>query len=176
MTTEPESNLEQATLGGGCFWCIEAIFAQQAGVESVVSGYTGGHDPKPTYHSVCSGSTGHAEVIQVSFNPSVISYENLLDLFWRSHDPTTLNRQGNDVGTQYRSAIYYHDEIQKEVAENSLEKVQQYFNEPIVTEIAPLKSFFPAEGYHQDYYANNPNQGYCAYVIRPKLQKLGLKA
>jgi peptide-methionine (S)-S-oxide reductase len=175
MAEDMNSSLESATLGGGCFWCIEAIFAQQMGVKSVVSGYAGGHDSNPDYKDVCSGTTGHAEVIQVTFDPKVISFDALLDLFWRAHDPTTLNRQGNDVGTQYRSAIYYHNEDQKASALMSIEKAQKFFDEEIVTELAPLDKFFPAEGYHQDFYTNNPEQGYCSFVIRPKLAKLGLK-
>ena len=167
---------QRATFGGGCFWCIEAVFQQLDGVESVVSGYAGGDDSNPNYQSVCSGSTGHAEVVQITFDPEVISYEELLDVFWRAHDPTTLNRQGNDVGTQYRSAVYYESEEQKEAVEKSIEKVQAYFSDKIVTEVAPLDTFFPGEDYHQDYYVNHKEQGYCSFVIRPKLEKLGLKS
>ncbi|MDG2169454.1 MAG: peptide-methionine (S)-S-oxide reductase MsrA [Opitutales bacterium] len=171
-----ESNREKATFGGGCFWCIEAVFQQLEGVESVVSGYAGGEDPNPTYQAVCSGITGHTEVIQITFNPDTISYKELLDVFWRAHDPTTLNRQGNDVGTQYRSAIYYHSEQQKETAVKSVEEAQEYFTDKIVTEIAPLDVFHGGEDYHQDYYVNHKEQGYCSFVIRPKLEKLGLKS
>ncbi len=171
-----DSKREQATFGGGCFWCIEAVFQQLEGVERVVSGYTGGSEPNPTYEAVCNGSTGHAEVVQVTFDPEVISYEELLDVFWRAHDPTTLNRQGNDVGTQYRSAIFHHSETQKEAALQSIEKAQAYFSEKIVTEVAPLEVFYSGEDYHQDYYVNHREQGYCSFVIRPKLEKLGLKS
>ena len=171
-----ETKLEKATFGGGCFWCIEAVFQQLDGVESVFSGYAGGHDPHPNYESVCSGTTGHAEVVQLTFNPSVISYEALLDVFWRAHDPTTLNRQGNDVGTQYRSAIYYHSEQQKETALKSMEAAQAHFQDKMVTEVAPLDTFHSGEDYHQDYYVNHREQGYCSFVIRPKLEKLGLKS
>ena len=171
-----EAKSEKATFGGGCFWCLEAVFQQFDGVESVVSGYAGGQDPSPNYQSVCSGSTGHAEVVQITFDPEVISYESLLEVFWRAHDPTTLNRQGNDVGTQYRSALYFHNEEQKEAALKSVEQVQAHFTDKMVTEIAPLERFYPGEEYHQDYYVNNKQQSYCAYVIRPKLEKLGLKS
>ena len=171
-----DSKREKATFGGGCFWCIEAVFQQLDGVESVVSGYAGGDDPNPTYQSVCSGSTGHAEVVQITFDPAVIGYEELLEVFWRAHDPTTLNRQGNDVGTQYRSAIYYHSEEQKEAALKSIEQAQAHFTDEIVTEVAPLDVFHSGEAYHQDYYVNHKEQGYCSFVIRPKLEKLGLKS
>ncbi len=164
-----------ATLGGGCFWCVEAIFQQQPGVTKVVSGYAGGEEENPTYQSICSGTTGHAEVIQITFDPKVVSYNELLHLFWRSHDPTTLNRQGNDVGTQYRSTLLYHSNEQRNAAEKSREQAQEYFEDPIVTEITALEKFYPGEDYHQDYYLNNPQQGYCSFVIRPKLEKLGLK-
>jgi peptide-methionine (S)-S-oxide reductase len=171
-----ESNREKATFGGGCFWCIEAVFQQLEGVESVVSGYAGGEVPNPTYQAVCTGSTGHTEVVQITFDPDTISYKQLLDVFWRAHDPTTLNRQGNDVGTQYRSAIYYHSEQQKETAMKSVEEAQAYFPEKIVTEIAPLDVFYGGEDYHQDYYVKHKEEGYCSFVIRPKLEKLGLKS
>jgi peptide-methionine (S)-S-oxide reductase len=161
-----------ATLGGGCFWCLEAFYETFEGVKSVVSGYAGGHTPNPTYKQVCTGETGHAEVVQIEFDPTRITYEQLLDIFWEIHDPTTLNRQGNDVGTQYRSAIYYHDEAQKKAVEKSLAAARKKFDQPITTEVAPLKQFYPAEEYHQDYFRRNPNQPYCAYVISPKLQKL----
>ena len=163
---------ETATLGGGCFWCLEAVYLQQPGVKQVVSGYAGGHDPQPNYQSVCRGQTGHAEVIQITYDPELISFEDLLDLFWRAHDPTTPNRQGNDVGPQYRSIILYHDEAQRDAALASRQAAQAGFEGKIVTQIVPLPTFFPAEVYHQDYYRRNPNQAYCAYVIRPKLEKL----
>src|SRR5690554_2799110 len=165
--------LQKMTVGGGCFWCTEAVFDQIKGVEKVVSGYSGGTVPgTPTYREVCSGLTGHAEVIQVSFDAALISYKDLLKIFMTSHDPTTLNRQGADVGTQYRSVIFYHDENQKKVAEKVLAEMESYFDEAIVTELSPLEKFFPAESDHQDYYANNPSQGYCRAVISPKLDKL----
>ncbi len=163
---------EIATLGGGCFWCLEAVYLQQPGVKKVVSGYAGGHDPQPNYQSVCRGQTGHAEVIQITYDPELTSFEDLLDLFWRAHDPTTPNRQGNDVGPQYRSIILYHDEAQRDAALTSRQAAQAGFECKIVTQIVPLPTFFPAEVYHQDYYRRNPDQAYCAYVIRPKLEKL----
>jgi peptide-methionine (S)-S-oxide reductase len=166
-------NLQTATFGSGCFWCTEAIFENLKGVHSVVSGYAGGNVQNPTYEEVCTGTTGHAEVTQITYDPSVISYDELLEVFWKTHDPTTLNRQGNDVGPQYRSAIFYHNDEQKQLAEKykaELDKSGAWDN-PIVTEISPLTNYFPAEEYHQDYYANNPNQGYCAFVIAPKLEK-----
>lgn len=167
------NELELATLGGGCFWCIEAVFNEVKGVEKVVSGYSGGTVPgKPTYREVCSGLTGHAEVVQVTFDPSVISYEDILIIFMTSHDPTTLNRQGADAGTQYRSVIYFHTDHQKLVAELVAKEVAAYYNNPIVTEISPLNIFYKAEEDHQDYYANNQTQGYCSAVITPKLAKL----
>ena len=165
--------LELATMGGGCFWCIEAVFNEVEGVEKVISGYTGGTVPgRPTYREVCSGLTGHAEVIQLSFDPSVISYEDLLIIFMTSHDPTTLNRQGADAGTQYRSVIYYHNEAQKVKAQLVSKEVAPYYENAIVTEISPISEFFEAEADHQDYYANNSSQGYCRVVIEPKLAKL----
>ena len=165
--------LELATIGGGCFWCVEAVFQEIRGIEKVVSGYTGGTAPgKPTYREVCSGLTGHAEVVQISFDPNKISYEDLLVIFMTSHDPTTLNRQGGDMGTQYRSVIYYHNETQKEIAEAVVKEVAPYFEDPIVTEISPIGVFYEAEDYHQDYYSNNQSQGYCSAVITPKLAKL----
>jgi len=170
MTTK---KLELATIGGGCFWCIEAVFQEVAGVEKVVSGYTGGNAPgKPTYREVCSGLTGHAEVIQISFDPQVISYDDLLVIFMTSHDPTTMNRQGADVGSQYRSVIYYHNEEQKKIAEEVAKQIAPYYEDEIVTEISPIGAFFEAEEYHQDYYKNNQTQGYCSAVITPKLTKL----
>jgi peptide-methionine (S)-S-oxide reductase len=171
MTSTQE--LEIATLGGGCFWCVEAIYQDVIGVEKVVSGYAGGHVPHPTYEAVCAGITGHAEVIQVYFDTAVITYEEILFIFWRVHDPTTLNRQGADVGTQYRSVILYADERQKEVAARSLQEVvtSGLYASPIVTEIAPLGQFYAAEKYHQNYYRTNPNQPYCRAVIDPKVRK-----
>lgn len=166
-------NLEIATLGGGCFWCVEAVLQELKGVEKVVSGYTGGNAPgKPTYREVCSGLTGHAEVVQVTFDPEVISYKDLLAVFMTSHDPTTLNRQGADVGSQYRSVIYYHGDSQKALAEKVVQEMGSYFDSPIVTEVSPLGTFYEAEDYHQDYYRNNQSQGYCSAVISPKLTKL----
>ncbi|MDB4271068.1 peptide-methionine (S)-S-oxide reductase MsrA [bacterium] len=166
-------NLELATLGGGCFWCTEAVLLEVKGVEKAVSGYSGGNAPgKPTYREICSGLTGHAEVIQISFDPDVVSFHDLLMIFMTTHDPTTLNRQGADVGTQYRSVIFYHDENQKEVAEGVLSEMASYYENPVVTELSPLKIFYEAEDYHQDYYRNNQSQGYCNFVITPKLAKL----
>ena len=167
-------NIEQATFGAGCFWCVEAVFEQLDGVIDVRSGYTGGTTENPTYADICTGKTGYAEVIQIDFDPSLISYENLLDIFWKSHDPTTLNRQGADTGTQYRSAIFYHTEKQKETADNSKENVEKsdlYFDS-IVTEITLLTKFYVAENDHQDYYRINQNAPYCQLVIKPKLDKL----
>ena len=167
-------NIEQATFGAGCFWCVEAVFEQLDGVVDVRSGYTGGTTENPTYEDICTGKTGHAEVIQIDFDLSLISYENLLDIFWKSHDPTTLNRQGADTGTQYRSAIFYHTEKQKETADNSKENVGKsdlYFDS-IVTEITLLTKFYVAENDHQDYYRINQNAPYCQLVIKPKLDKL----
>lgn len=168
-----DKNLELMTVGGGCFWCIEAVFNEIKGVEKVVSGYTGGTVPgKPTYREVCSGLTGHAEVVQVTFDAAVISYEDLLIIFMTSHDPTSLNRQGADMGTQYRSVIYYHNQDQKQIAEAVLKEVTPYYENPIVTEMSLLQVFFEAEDYHQAYYANNQTAGYCSAVITPKLAKL----
>jgi peptide-methionine (S)-S-oxide reductase len=167
-------SIQQATLAGGCFWCIEAIFQRVQGVQSVVSGYTGGTTEHPTYKQVCAGSTGHAEVAQVSFDLDKISFEEVLDIFWQAHNPTTLNRQGGDVGTQYRSAIYCHDDAQHKAALASKAAAQNKFADPIVTEILPLKTFWPAELSHQNYYNNNSAQPYCAFVISPKLKKLGM--
>ncbi|NND64048.1 MAG: peptide-methionine (S)-S-oxide reductase MsrA [Flavobacteriaceae bacterium] len=167
------SNMEVMTVGGGCFWCTEAVFQQVKGVEKVVSGYTGGTAPgKPTYREICSGLTGHAEVVQVTFDASVISYEELLVIFMTTHDPTTLNRQGADVGTQYRSVIFYHNETQKEFAQAVIDQMKPYYDAPIVTEVSPLETFYEAEADHQDYYNRNQGQGYCNYVITPKLAKL----
>ena len=171
--TNNNKQLEIATLGGGCFWCVEAIYQDLIGVEKVVSGYAGGHVPHPSYTAVCAGTTGHAEVIQVHFDPAVIRLEEILYIFWRVHDPTTLNRQGADVGTQYRSVILYADEAQKEIAQRSLTETDasDLYPAPIVTEIAPLDVFYPAEAYHQNYYRTNPNQPYCRVVIDPKVRK-----
>jgi peptide-methionine (S)-S-oxide reductase len=163
---------EQATLGGGCFWCLEAIFERQSGVKSVTSGYAGGAEPNPSYEAVCTGNTGHAEVIQVEYDPETISYAELLDLFWGCHDPTTLNRQGGDVGTQYRSVILYHDAEQQAEAMRSKAAVASDFADRLVTEISPLSKFYPAETYHQGYYQRNREASYCQIVIRPKLRKL----
>lgn len=161
-----------ATLGGGCFWCIEAVFQLTRGVSKVRSGYAGGRSSNPSYEEVCSGSSGHAEVVQVEFDPSKLQYSDLLKVFFAAHDPTTLNRQGADVGTQYRSAIFYHNEEQKTVAESVKAAEQQNFSAPIVTQIAKLDKFYPAEDYHQNYYNLHNSQGYCVGVIRPKIQKL----
>ena len=169
-----KQNMEQATFGAGCFWCVEAVFEQLDGVIDVRSGYTGGSTENPTYEDICTGKTGHAEVIQIDFDPSLIRYKKLLDIFWKSHDPTTLNRQGGDTGTQYRSVIYFHSETQKELARKSkdaADKMKLYSN-PIVTEISPLTKFYIAENYHQDYYRINQNAPYCQLVIRPKLEEL----
>jgi peptide-methionine (S)-S-oxide reductase len=167
------NKLELATFGAGCFWCIEAVIKELRGVEKVVSGYAGGTVPgRPTYREVCSGLTGHAEVIQVSFDPTVLSYEDLLVVFMTSHDPTTLNRQGADAGTQYRSVIFYHNESQKNIADIVLKELAPYFKDSIVTELSAIPEFFEAEADHQDYYANNESQGYCRVVIAPKLAKL----
>ncbi len=167
------NNLKLATVGGGCFWCTEAVFQEVKGVEKVVSGYSGGNAPgKPTYREICSGLTGHAEVIQITYDPSIISYEEILLIFMTTHDPTTLNRQGADRGTQYRSVIYYHDEKQKDSAELVVNQVAKYYDDPIVTEISPLDIFYEAEQEHQDYYRRNQSQGYCSFVITPKLTKL----
>ncbi|MDE2698162.1 MAG: peptide-methionine (S)-S-oxide reductase MsrA [Gemmatimonadota bacterium] len=167
------STMETATLGGGCFWCVEAIYQDVIGVHKVVSGYAGGEVENPTYQEVCSGTTGHAEVVQIAFDPTVISFEEILFIFWRTHDPTTLNRQGNDVGTQYRSVIYYHDEEQKKIAEQSMAETEasDLWADPIVTEIAPLPIFYEGEAYHQNYFVENPYQPYCIFVINPKVQK-----
>jgi peptide-methionine (S)-S-oxide reductase len=170
-------NLQVATLAGGCFWCLEAVFDELKGVESVESGYSGGRVPNPTYHEVCDGDTGHAEVVQVTFDPAVVSYRDLLTVFFTVHDPTTLNRQGNDVGTQYRSAIFYHDENQKKIAEDAIAELEaaRLWDAPIVTEIAPFEAFYRAEDYHQEYFANNRFQPYCQFVVAPKVAKFRQK-
>lgn len=166
-------NLEKATFGSGCFWCTEAIFQDVNGVTSVVSGFSGGHVKNPAYKEVITGRTGHAEVVQLTYDPEIISYDELLEIFWQTHDPTTLNRQGNDVGTQYRSAIFYHNEAQRQLAEKYRKELDASgaFDNPIVTEITPYKEFYPAEDYHQNYFNLNGDQPYCAYVIRPKVEK-----
>ena len=166
-------NIETATLGGGCFWCTEAVFQEVKGVEKVISGYSGGNAPgKPTYREICSGLTGHAEVIQITFDANVVSFEDLLVIFMTTHDPTTLNQQGADRGTQYRSVIYYQNENQKKVSEEVLKQIQPYYNDKIFTEISALDIFYEAEQEHQNYYRENTKQGYCSFVIEPKLSKL----
>jgi peptide-methionine (S)-S-oxide reductase len=170
----PPAGMAQATFGAGCFWCTEAVFQQLKGVQLVVSGYTGGSVKNPTYRQVSSGTTGHAEAIQVTYDPSAISYEELLEVFWKTHDPTTPDQQGNDFGTQYRSAIFYHDDEQRAVAEHYKKKLDAsgLFPAPIVTEVVPFKEFYRAEAYHQNYYNQNASQPYCRAVIGPKLEKL----
>lgn len=164
---------EVATFGGGCFWCLDAVYRELRGVERVVSGYSGGRRPNPTYEQVCSGATGHAEVVQVTYDPAEVSYRDLLNVFFTVHDPTTLNRQGADAGTQYRSVIFYHDDEQKRIAEEVLKNVeaQKVWNDPLVTQVVPLEAFYPAEAYHQDYYRDHPDQAYCRVVIEPKVAK-----
>ena len=171
------SNLETATLAAGCFWCVEAVLDDLNGVVDVVSGYAGGHTENPTYREVCDGTTGHAEVAQIKFDPSVISFKEILQVFFAVHDPTTMNRQGNDVGTQYRSAIFYHDDEQKRVAEEVIKEVtaEGVYDDPIVTEVVPFEKFWPAEDYHQEYFLNNPNQSYCQAVVEPKVAKFRKK-
>jgi len=168
-----DTQRETATLGGGCFWCLEAVYDDLRGVESVVSGYAGGRVPDPSYEQVCSGTTGHAEVVRITFDPAEVSFRELLEVFFTIHDPTTLNRQGADVGTQYRSAIFYHDDEQKRVAEETIRDLEAegVWDDPIVTEVVPLTAFYPAEGYHQEYFARNPRAGYCQVVIAPKVSK-----
>ncbi len=167
------TNLETATLGAGCFWCVEAVFDDLKGVTDVVSGYSGGHTENPTYREVCSETTGHAEVTQIEFDPQELSFADLLRVFFAVHDPTTLNRQGNDVGSSYRSAIFYHSDEQKQTAEEIIKEVTeaQIYDKPIVTEVTAFDKFYPAEDYHQEYFANNPNQPYCAAVVAPKVAK-----
>ena len=164
---------EQATLAGGCFWCLEAVFDQLRGVEKVQNGYAGGHAPNPSYDQVCTGTTGHAEVVQITYDPQQIGYRDLLDVFFTIHDPTTLNRQGADTGTQYRSAIFYHDAEQKRIAEETIAQLEekQTWDDAIVTQVVPLEKFYAAEDYHRDYYERNPAQGYCRIVIAPKVAK-----
>lgn len=168
------NTLEIATVAGGCFWCTEAIFKRLKGVDQVTSGYSGGARVDPSYEQVSTGATGHAEAVQIEFDPSVISYEKILEIFFHLHNPTTLNRQGNDEGTQYRSAVFYHSPEQEQIAEKVKQEVvdEGRYNDPIVTEIVPFENFYTAEDEHQDYYENNKNQGYCDYVITPKIQKL----
>ena len=175
MQNNDPSNLEIASFGAGCFWCVEAVFETLDGVHSVESGYMGGQIEDPTYREICTGTTGHAEITQIAFDPSVITYETLLDWLWRSHDPTTLNRQGADAGTQYRSAIFYHNEAQRAAAEASKAAAQKDFDRPIVTEITEASKFYVAEEYHQDYYRLNKSAPYCKMVITPKLRKLDLE-
>lgn len=170
-------NLETATLAGGCFWCTEAVFDDLKGVQDVVSGYSGGHKENPTYQEVCSDTTGHAEVVQIKFDPSELSYEDLLRVFFTVHDPTTLNRQGNDIGKSYRSAIFYHNDEQKQAAEKIIGEITKegVYDNPIVTEVAAFDKFWPAEDYHNEYFTNNPNQPYCAAVVAPKVAKFRQK-
>jgi peptide-methionine (S)-S-oxide reductase len=167
------SRREVATLAGGCFWCLEAVYDQLRGVEDVVSGYSGGTVPGATYKQVCAGTTGHAEVVHITFDPDEITFRDLLDVFFTTHDPTTLNRQGADVGTQYRSAVFYHTAEQQAVAEQTIRELtaRRVWNDPIVTEVTPFQAFYPAEMYHQEYFANNPDQGYCRMVVAPKVAK-----
>ncbi|MCE2823725.1 MAG: peptide-methionine (S)-S-oxide reductase MsrA [Bacteroidota bacterium] len=167
----PSGLTEIATLGGGCFWCVEAVYHELRGVLKVESGYTGGRISDPTYREVCSGMTGHAEVVQVTFDPAQLSFADVLRVFFTVHDPTTLNRQGNDVGTQYRSVIYYHTEQQRETAEAIKTEAAEAWDNPVVTEISAAEKFYKAEDYHQNYYRENPNQGYCSFIITPKLKK-----
>lgn len=169
-----ENKFETATLANGCFWCTEAVFQRLKGVIKVESGYSGGHLENPTYRQVCTGQTGHAECLQITFDTAIISFEDLLKVFWETHDPTTLNRQGNDVGTQYRSTIFYHNEAQKEWAIHSKKMLEEsnLFKKPVVTTIVPFEKFYPAEKEHYDYYNRNPEQAYCRFVVRPKVEKL----
>lgn len=167
------NQLETITLGAGCFWCVEAVFQNLKGVESVVSGYSGGHIKNPAYREVCNGVTGHAEVIQIKFDPTVVSIAEILQVFWQTHDPTTPNRQGNDIGTQYRSAVFYHRQEQKQIAELYKEELDKSktFNAPIVTEITAFTNFYPAEDYHQNYFNQHSEESYCQYIVRPKVEK-----
>ncbi len=175
--TQENSKLEVADLGGGCFWCLEAVYAELEGVQTVISGYEGGHVLNPTYKQICTGKTGHAEIVQVTFEPAVVSFDEILRVFFTIHDPTTLNRQGADVGTQYRSVIFYQDHSQKETAEKMIAELNAagIWPNPIVTEVTPGETFYPAEDYHQDYYQNNSYQPYCQVVINPKLAKFRKK-
>jgi len=165
--------MEQATFGGGCFWCTEAVFQNLKGVSKVVSGYMGGHKENPKYDDICGGDTGHAEIIRIDYDPEQIAFEDLLLVFFKTHDPTTINRQGNDVGTQYRSVVFYENQEQKIAAENMIDQLdkEMVFDSTIVTEVSPISKFYEAEDYHQNYFNNNPNKGYCAYIIQPKLAK-----
>lgn len=176
MQNIPPSN-ETATLAGGCFWCLEAVYGELKGVLKVVSGYSGGNIPNPSYEHVCSGTTGHAEVVQITFDPALVTFKELLEVFFTIHDPTTLNRQGADVGSQYRSAIYFHTPEQEAVARQVIANLEAegVWSDPIVTEITPFATFYPAEAYHQNYFANNPNQGYCRVIIAPKVAKFRKK-
>lgn len=177
LSVNQTDNIEIATFGGGCFWCTEAVFEGLNGVISVESGYSGGFVKNPSYREVCNGTTGHAEVIQIRFSPEIISYEDLLIIFFNVHDPTTLNQQGADIGTQYRSVIFYHNESQKKISESVVEKLsrESKFSKPIITQIQNFTAFYKAEEYHQNYFANNPNAAYCARVIKPKVDKFTLK-
>lgn len=166
------NNQETVVLGGGCFWCMEAVFQQVNGVKSVVSGYAGGTTNNPTYKEVCTGTTGHAEVVQITYDTTIVSFKKVLETFWNAHDPTTFNRQGGDYGTQYRSVIYYHSERQRIIAASSKAERQKMFQDAIVTEIKPLNHFYPAEEYHQNYFKKHPNESYCVFVIKPKLEHL----
>ncbi|MBQ4862332.1 peptide-methionine (S)-S-oxide reductase MsrA [Pseudoalteromonas sp. MMG013] len=165
------TSIKKATFGGGCFWCIDAAFRRVRGVTSVRSGYTGGHTPEPTYKAICQGDSGHAEVVEVSFDSTMVNYDTLLAMFFTLHDPTQLNRQGNDIGTQYRSVIYYHDEYQHHAISDTITRIQQQISAPIVTEVSEAQTFYAAEDYHQDYFNENPNQGYCSMLIAPKIAK-----
>lgn len=172
------NKMEEATLGGGCFWCLEAVFQRLKGVELCESGYSGGPSHNANYEAVCGGNTGHVEVVRLRYNPDEISFQTLLEVFFTIHDPTTLNRQGNDVGTQYRSVIFYHNDEQREIAQGHIAKLESdrgFFSSKIVTAVEPLVNYFPGEKYHQNYYENNPYQGYCAYVVAPKVEKAGVK-
>ena len=173
ITFMSESNLQKATLGGGCFWCLEAVYQQVRGVVHVESGYTGGQTLNPDYDSVCTGKTGHAEVVQIEFDANVLTYQKILEIFFAIHDPTTLNRQGHDIGSQYRSVIYAHDKEQRMIAQNVIKQLTQgnIFDQPIVTELADLPTYYKAEEYHQNYFNNHPDQGYCAFVVSPKVSK-----
>jgi peptide-methionine (S)-S-oxide reductase len=177
MSTNSNEREETITLGGGCFWCLEAVFDEMRGVNDVLSGYAGGHMANPTYRQVCAETTGHAEVVQVKFNSDEVSLEELLSVFFTIHDPTTLNRQGSDMGTQYRSAIFYHNEVQRETAVNLINELNDanIWDNPIVTEVTPIDQFYVAEDYHQNYFVNNPGQGYCRVVVAPKVAKFRQK-
>jgi peptide-methionine (S)-S-oxide reductase len=165
--------METTTLGGGCFWCLEAVYDQMEGVQSVESGYMGGKNPNPTYKEVCGGRTGHVEVVQVTFDPAVTNFREILEVFFTIHDPTTRDRQGNDVGTQYRSVIFYHSDQQRQIAEETIRDLNQagIWDDPIVTQVQPTEAFYVAEGYHQEYFENNPNQSYCQFIVAPKVRK-----